>query len=133
LLILERREIRKLYNEKARIENLVTHFKNNNEEYLDKIKQAAYEEVKSVLTDSKLLLKFAIFSVIESLRSNPELYNFISYSTSVKTSATTYGSNYLSLISERQQQEQSFNDSYTALILEEAEKLYNKLTIELGL
>jgi hypothetical protein len=133
LLILERREIRKLYNEKARIENLVTHFKNNNEEYLDKIKQAAYEEVKSVLTDSKLLLKFAIFSVIESLRSNPELYNFISYSTSVKTSATTYGSNYLSLISERQQQEQSFNDSYTALILEEAEKLYNKLTTELGL
>jgi hypothetical protein len=30
-----------------------------------------------------------------------------------------------------QQQQQSFNDSYTALILEEAEKLYNKLTAEL--
>ena len=28
-------------------------------------------------------------------------------------------------------QQQSFNDSYTALILEEAEKLYNKLTTEL--
>ena len=32
--IRERREIENLYNEKARIENLVTHFKNNNEEYL---------------------------------------------------------------------------------------------------
>jgi hypothetical protein len=35
----ERREIGNLYNEKIRIENLVTHFKNNNEEYLNKIKQ----------------------------------------------------------------------------------------------
>jgi hypothetical protein len=31
----------------------------------------------------------------------------------------------------RQQQQQSFNDIYTTLILEEAEKLYNKLTTEL--
>jgi hypothetical protein len=30
----------------------------------------------------------------------------------------------------RQQQQQSFNDSYTALILEEAEKLYIKLITE---
>jgi hypothetical protein len=30
-----------------------------------------------------------------------------------------------------EQQQQSFNDSYTALILEEAENLYNKLTTEL--
>ncbi len=45
---------------------------------------------------------------------------------------STYGSNYPSLmLSGRQQQQQSFNDSYTALILEEAEKLYNKLITEL--
>jgi len=31
----------------------------------------------------------------------------------------------------QQQQQQSFNDSYTSLILEEAEKLYNKLRTEL--
>jgi hypothetical protein len=44
--------------------------------------------------------------------------------------ATSYSSNYLSLMSGEQHQ-QSFNDSYTALILEEAEKLYNKLMTEL--
>ncbi len=71
--IRERREIEKLYNEKIRLEAIVTGFKSNNEEYLDKIKQAAYEEVKSVLTNSKLLLKFATLSVIESLRRNSEL------------------------------------------------------------
>jgi hypothetical protein len=79
-------------------------------------------------------LKFATLSVIESLRSKPELYNFISYSTSVETSSATCGSNYLSLLmsSGRQQQQQAFNDSYTVLILEEAEKLYNELTTKLA-
>jgi hypothetical protein len=128
--IRERREIRQLYNEKASIENLVTHFKNNNEEYL-KIKQAAYEEVKSVLTNSKLILKFATLSVIESLRTNPELCNFVIYYNSNNTTIS-YGPNYSSfMLSGRQQQQQSFNDGYAALILEEAEKLYNKLTTEL--
>jgi hypothetical protein len=35
------------------------------------------------------------------------------------------------MLSGRQQHQQSFNDSYTAVILEEAEKLYNQLTTEL--
>jgi hypothetical protein len=126
----ERREIGNLYNEKAIIENLVTQFKNNNEEYL-KIKRAAEEKVIDVLTNGKLILKFAIFSVIESLRSNPELYNFVIHDNSNNTTIS-YGSNYPSLmLSGQQRQQQSFNDSYTALILEEAEKLYNKLTTEL--
>jgi DNA-binding CsgD family transcriptional regulator len=128
--IRERREIENLHNEKTRIENLLTHFKNTNREYL-KIKQAAEDKVKDVLTNNKLLLKFATFSVIESLRSNPELYNFVSYSISNNTTIS-YGSNYPSLmLSGRQQHQQSFNDSYIALILEEAEKLYNKLMTEL--
>ena len=54
--IRERREIEKLYNERVRLDALVTRFKNNNEEYLNKIKQTAHEEVKSVLNDGKLLL-----------------------------------------------------------------------------
>jgi hypothetical protein len=109
---------------------LVTGFKSNNEEYL-KIKQAAEENVKSVLTNSKLILKLATLSVIESLRINPELYYFVLYNSSVVTTSTTYGSNYLLLTSGRQHQQQSFNDSYTDLILEEAEKLYNELITEL--
>jgi transposase len=124
----ERREIEKLYNEKARLEALVTGFKNDNEEYLNKIKQAAYEEVKSVLSDSKLLLKFATFLVIESLRRNSELYNFIIHDNS-NNNTISYGSNYPSLVSEQRQQ--SFNDICTALVLEEAENLYNKLRTEL--
>jgi hypothetical protein len=123
----ERRKIENLYNEKTGIANLVTQFKSNDEEYL-KIKQAAEEKVKDVLTNGKLILKFATLSVIESLRSNPELCNFVLYYNSNNT-AISYGPNYPSLVSEQRQQ--SFNDAYTALVLEESEKLYNKLTIEL--
>jgi hypothetical protein len=76
-------------------------------------------------------LKFAIFSVIESLRSNPELYNFVIHDNSNNTTIS-YGSNYPSLtLSGRQQQQQSFNDIYTTLILEEAEKLYNMFITKL--
>jgi hypothetical protein len=131
--IRERREIESLYNEKARLESIVTGFKSNNEEYLNKIKKAAEEKIKEVLTNGKFLLQFAVASVIESLRSNSELCNFVLYNTSaVTTTSTTYGSNYLSLMSSglQHQQQQSFNDSYTALILEESEKLYNKLITE---
>ena len=46
----KRREMEHLQNEKARLEATVTQFKNNNEEYLEKIKQGAEEKVKSVLT-----------------------------------------------------------------------------------
>jgi len=130
--IRERRQIENLNNEKARLEALVTQFKSNNEEYL-KIKQTAEEKVKSVLIEGKILLKLATFSVIESLRSNPELYNFIIHNNSNNTTIS-YGDNYSSLMlsgRQQQQQQQSFNDSYTALILEESEKLYNKLTREL--
>ena len=126
--IRQRREIEKLYNEKARLEALVTGFKNNNEDYL-KIKRAAEEKVKSVLTDSRLTLKFATLSVIQSLRMNPELYNFVIHDIS-NNDTISYGSNYLSLLSGEQQQ-QAFNDRYTAFILEQSEKLYNGLKTEL--
>jgi predicted transcriptional regulator len=94
---------RKLYNEKAGIANLVTHFKNNNEEYL-KIKQTAEEKVKDVLNDGKLLLKIATLSVIESLRTNPELCNFMMYYNSNNTATISYGSNYPSFMSGGQRQ-----------------------------
>jgi hypothetical protein len=88
--------------------------------------------VKSILTNGKLLLKFSTHSVIESVITNTKLYNFVIYdiSTTNNTITTSYESNSLSLMSAPQHQ-QSFNDSHTALILEEAEKLYNDLTTKL--
>src|SRR5215217_7535293 len=128
----EIREIENLYDEKTKLEAIVTGFKSNNEDYLDKIKQTVEEKVKDVLTNGKLLLKFATFSVIESLRSNPELYNFVIHDNS-NNDTMSYGSNYPSLMlsgRKQQQHQQLFNNSYIALILEESETLYNKLITE---
>jgi hypothetical protein len=98
----ERREIGNLQNEKARLNALITGFKNSSEEY-NKIKQAADENVKSVLTNGKFLLKLATLSVIESLRSNTELYNFVLYNI-LNSNAACYGSNYPSLVLKQRQQ-----------------------------
>jgi hypothetical protein len=86
--------------EKIRIANLVTHFKNNNEQYLNKIKQAAVYKVKDFLRDRKILLKFATLSIIESLRENPELCNFVLYD--IQKYTNCYTTNYPSLMSSGQ-------------------------------
>jgi hypothetical protein len=124
----ERKEIENLCNKRARLEAVVTGFKSNNEEYL-KIKQVAEEKVKDVLTNSKLLLKFATASVIESLRRNPELTNFVLND----TDTSSYGSNCgLLMLAGQQQPSNNLNDDiYFAVILEESEKLYNELTTKL--
>jgi hypothetical protein len=63
---------------------------------------------------------------------NPELYNFVILDNS-NNITISYGSEYPSLMSsgrQQQYQQQSFNDTYSALILEESEKLYNQLITE---
>jgi FMN phosphatase YigB (HAD superfamily) len=129
----ERREIEDLHNEKAKLESIVTQFKSSNE-YLE-IKQVAEEKVKDVLTNGKLLLNFATASVIESLRRNPELYNFVLSDISNNTDTTSCGSNGLSLMLPGQQRQQPFRylneDIFTVVILEESEEIYNKLTTKL--
>ena len=41
------------------------------------VKQTIEESVRSVLTDSKALLQFALTSVIDAIRRNPYRYNII--------------------------------------------------------
>jgi hypothetical protein len=126
----ERREIENLFNEMAKLEASITEYKSNNEEYL-KIKQTAEESAKTVLMNSKILLRFATASVIESLRRNPELCNLVLNDSS--NNDTSNASNNNSLILSGQQQPSIYlnDDICTAVILEEAEKLYNMLTTKL--
>jgi predicted RNase H-like nuclease (RuvC/YqgF family) len=127
----ERRDIENLYKEKARLEATITEFKSNNEEYLNKIKQTAEESAKTVLMNSKILLRFATASVIESLIRNPELCNLVLNDSS--NNDTSNASNNNSLILSGQQQPSIYlnDDICTAVILEEAEKIYNMLTTKL--
>jgi hypothetical protein len=128
----EGRDIEIVCNEKARLESIVTEYKSNNEEYLNNIKQAAEEKVISVLTNGKILLRFATASVIESLRRNAELCNFVLNDISNNNNSNVSKYHPLILPGDQQQPFSYLNDdTYTAVILEEAEKLYNKLTTKL--
>jgi DNA-binding CsgD family transcriptional regulator len=129
-----------LNNEISRLEALVTHFKNNNEEYL-RIERTVEEKIKNVLADSKALLHKAIFSIIETLRNGNNItkdrlisflakeamvvshyrdYNYVS-STSTSSSSSSYAEHNLA---------QHIEDSKDT-ILEEAEKLYSHMTKDL--
>jgi hypothetical protein len=70
----KREEAANLNNEISRLEAIISRFKNNKEKYL-KIKKSVEEEVRSVLTDGKILLQFALASVIEAIRRNPDKYD----------------------------------------------------------
>ena len=59
-----------------RLNSLLRQFKNSDEEYL-KIQYVAKQTVRSALSDSRQLLKFAILSLIESLRTDPIKFNFL--------------------------------------------------------
>jgi hypothetical protein len=128
----KRQESEKLNNEISRLETLVNRFKIDDREYL-KIQKMVEEEVNKFLSDGKVLLQFALASVIESLRRNPELCNFVLNDISNNNNSTIYTSNYHSLIMSEQEQPFIYisDDIYTAVILEEDEKLYNNLTTKL--
>jgi hypothetical protein len=114
----KRQEAEYLNNEITTLEALVSRFKSNNEDYL-KIKQRVEDKVSSVLSDSKVFLQFAIASVIELLRRNPDKYNNLLVSNiSLSTTPT-------------QEPPPLHKEDYKTMILEESDKLYNELIKEL--
>jgi predicted nucleic acid-binding Zn-ribbon protein len=74
----KRQESEHLNNKISRQETAISRFKNNNKEYLNKIKKTVEEEeVNKLLTDGIVLLQFAVASVIEAIRRNPGKDNII--------------------------------------------------------
>ena len=103
------------------LEDLVRRFEDNNGEYL-KIHQTVKDKVGSTLSDGKGLLRLALYSLIESIRKEP-----------VKYSSLIYNSNSISLPGQHQyiSSQDYFTEHYTAMLVQEAEKLYNKLIKEI--
>jgi hypothetical protein len=129
-------EISELQSKKIELEDLVKRFENNNEEYL-KINQTVRENVSSILSNAKSLLRFALDSLIGSIRNDPVKYSPLIYycndnNMSMSTTSTT-NSSYM--YGGQQQQylpsQDYFIEHYTAMLVEEAEKLYTKLVKDL--
>ena len=69
----EENKLTDLQRKRLQAEALVSHFENNNKEYV-KIRNVVEHKVYSTLSNVALLLKLAVSSVIHSIRNNPEQY-----------------------------------------------------------
>ena len=67
-----------LHRHNMELNSLLRQFKNNNEEYI-KIRFVAKQTVRSAISDSRQLLKFALLSLIESLRADPTKFNSLTH------------------------------------------------------
>jgi hypothetical protein len=117
--------------EMTRLRRLVIGFKNNSEEYL-KIRKTVEEKVSSILLDSKGLLRLACFSLMDSMRKDPDKYSsLIHYN--IKSSSSN-GQDYSAPITYRKvlhhTSYESFFDAYKSMLLNDAEKLYHQLLQE---
>lgn len=121
-----------LRREKRRVGRLVRGLKNNNEEYL-KIKYTVEEKVSSILMDGKGLLRLAFFSLMDSMRKDPDKYSSLIHYNN-KLSSNNIGRQYsVSSTYGEQQQYPSyyyFFEAYKAMLLEDAERLYQQLLQE---
>jgi hypothetical protein len=134
----KRQESESLNNEISRLEAVVTRFKSNNEEYL-KIKSTVEDILKNVLTDGKVLLHKAVFSIIETLRNenNTTKNHLISFLAKDAITVSHYrdykyvSSTSIPSSSSGEHKLAQYIEDYKDTILEEAEKLYNRMIKDL--
>jgi hypothetical protein len=119
-----------LQSKKIALEDLVRRFENNNGEYL-KIHQTVKDKVGVTLSDGKGLLRLALYSLIESIRNEPVKYCSLIYYNNM--SSTTTDSSYM--YGGQQQQyissQDYFTEHYSAMLVQETEKLYDNLVKDL--
>ena len=129
-----KKEIDCLRNEKMGLRKMVRQYKRNNEEYL-KIKKTIEQEVNRFLLEGKELLSFALYSLMESMRRDPDKYSSIIYYSSA-SSSTSYGDAFYKRSDVYGQQNEpypssdSFFDAYKITLLNDTEKLYKALVRE---
>jgi hypothetical protein len=123
--------IDKLERKEIRLKKLVRRFKENDEEYL-KIKDTVKEEVMRLLLGGKQLLRLACWSIVESMRKDPEKYSSLIYYDSNKNNSSTtfYGGQYGSKYQCQFNTYNSFFEAFESMLLETSHKLYKKLLKE---
>jgi DNA integrity scanning protein DisA with diadenylate cyclase activity len=131
----EEAKISQLESKEIRLKRLVKRFKDNNEEYL-KIKKTVIQQVTSILFDVKGLLRLSLFSLMESMRTDPQKYSKLIYyngSLSARDTDRHY-TGYYYHVNGQQQPYPSYDhffEEYKSTLLEDAEKLYTKSVKEL--
>jgi hypothetical protein len=132
--------LQNLQQQAARQEAFVCNFRNNNEEYIEVIKSIE-NKISECLAYKKAFLKLALFSLIQSMRNNPEKYSSLVYHNNDNQSplSSTSKDNSSLLDAKRSKEvvlppppyDEYIIEDYKNIVLEEAEKLYTMLTDQL--
>src|SRR5215208_6438514 len=123
-----------LHRQNIRLSSLLKQFKNNNEEYI-KIRCVAKQIVKSTLSDKRQLLKIALLSLIESMRTDPSKFNFLIHrmpstvmmSKSTIIDYTGSSSNYHTNLFSHYSNQNGYDETLAEVLVNEAAILYEKM------
>jgi hypothetical protein len=127
----KKQEIDKILQQKTGLQEYIECFQKNNNAYL-RIKETIKLEVKRILTNPRQLLSTALVSLIESSRIDPRKFSALCYNKDITTttSSTIDNSQYdyeSSMNEELLPLDYSSSESFEKMLLDEAEKLYNKI------
>ena len=116
-----------------KLEAVVRYFENTNEEYL-KIGKKVEEELINVLSDPKALLMSALWSLVKSMRNDPEKFSsLIYYDTSPARTgddSQCYGPSNIHEQHHESSSQEDFTKACAYMLIEEAAKLFGNVTKE---
>lgn len=111
-----------LHRQNMRLNALLRQFKNSDEEYL-KIRHTTEQAVRSTLSNNRRLLKFALLSLIESLRGDPIRFNSLVDGTPSQLKSKNYYANVLPYYSNQH----GYAETLAEVIVDAAASLYEKM------
>jgi hypothetical protein len=111
-----------LHRQNMRLYSLLRQFKNSDEEYL-KIRHTAEQAVRSTLSNNRRLLKFALLSLIESLRADPIRFNSLVDGTPSQLTSKNHYTNALPYYSNQH----GYAETLAEVIVDVAASLYEKM------
>ena len=123
-----------LQQQREKLEAFVYNYKNNDEDYTKVIKSIE-NKVQDLISDKKAFLKLAIFSLIHSMRNNPDKYTSLIYHNNDNQSKGDFNLSDAKwsrdVILQPPPYDEYIIEDCKTVVLEESEKLYNILTDQL--
>jgi hypothetical protein len=130
----EQMKLQCLRQERTKEEALVKNFQDTDEQYL-KIRSIVEENVRNTLSRSKVILKYASLSLVESMQKDPDKYCSLIYNSIYSPTSSTldYLSQYHAAFDKygsdlKHPSSDGYSDDCVNMLLNEAEKVYNNLT-----
>jgi uncharacterized phage infection (PIP) family protein YhgE len=128
----EKARLQDLLHKAANLETVVNEFKNDNNGEYTKVIKAIKEEVQKNLSNVKSLLDLTVFSVIQSMRIDPDKYSCLVYSNNPRLLSTStrgnIGNNYKYMSSGQQQLQYDYSiEDIKSGLLDQAEEFYTSL------